>query len=210
MISMTDDIFPLIDMSIKNIVLIILLVYPPLAVPVYGEKHEQIEIHGSRKAVAVTTDVAAIALPVATLAGVLIEKDWEGLKQGALTGAVTAAATLLLKYTVKEDRPDYSNNHSFPSGHTAVGFATATFLQRRYGWKFGVPAYIVGTYIAWGRVYSKKHHWWDTVAGAAIGAGSALIFTTPWAQKHDLQLAPSAMTDALDQPVIGLTASFTL
>lgn len=148
-----------------------------------------------RKGVKISTDVGLIALPVATLAGVLIEKDWTGLKQGALSAATTAGATLILKYAVKEERPDRSNFHSFPSGHTSTTFATATFLQRRYGWKFGVPAYIVATYVGWGRVYAKKHHWWDVLAGAAIGAGSALIYTRPFAEKHELTFVPYAGPD---------------
>lgn len=151
----------------------------------------------SQKGVGISTDVAVIALPVATLAGVLIEKDWTGLKEGVLTAVTTAGATLILKYAVKEDRPDHSNMHSFPSGHTSTAFATATFIQRRYGWKLGVPAYAVATYIGWGRVYAKKHHWWDVVAGAAIGAGAALIYTRPFAEKHDLILSPFAGPDGV-------------
>lgn len=157
----------------------------------------------AQKGVATSTDVLVIAMPVATLAGVLLTKDWEGLKQGALTASVTTAATLLLKYTVKEKRPDGSNYHSFPSGHSAISFATAAFLQRRYGWKFGIPAYALSAYVAWGRVYSKKHHWWDVVGGAAIGAGSAYIFTRPWAKKHELTISPIATTEAM-----GVYASF--
>lgn len=142
----------------------------------------------NQKGVATSTDIITIALPVATLAGVIIAQDWDGLKQGAFTAAATAGATLLLKYTVNETRPNFKNNHSFPSGHSATSFATAAFLQRRYGWKFGAPAYALATYVAWGRVYSKNHHWWDVVAGAAIGAGSAYIFTKPWAKKHDFSM----------------------
>ncbi|MCM1474774.1 MAG: phosphatase PAP2 family protein [Muribaculaceae bacterium] len=145
-------------------------------------------LSSSQKGVATSTDIITLAMPVATLAGVLISQDREGLQQGAYTAAATAGVTLLLKYTVYEQRPNYKNFHSFPSGHTATSFATAAFLQRRYGWKFGAPAYAMATYVAWGRVYSKNHHWWDVVAGAAIGAGSAYIFTRPWARKHDLQV----------------------
>lgn len=143
-----------------------------------------------QKNIATSTDIAALALPVATLAGVLIQQDWKGLIQGVETAGATAAATFILKYAVNERRPDGSDMHSFPSGHTAVSFATAAFLQRRYGWAFGGPAYALATYVAWGRVFSKKHHWWDVVAGGAIGAGSAYIFTKPFAKKHNLQLAP--------------------
>ena len=155
---------------------------------ILGQSMPEYERSGTWKGIGVSTDVAVVALPVATLAGVLIERDWEGLRQGALTAAATAGATLILKYSVRETRPDHSNRRSFPSGHTSVAFATATYLQRRYGWRFGVPAYAVAAYIGWGRIYSQKHYWWDVLAGAAIGAGSALVFTTPFAKDHNLAI----------------------
>lgn len=143
-----------------------------------------------QKGVAKSTDIAVIALPTAALIGVLVQKDWKGLVQGVETAGATAAATLILKYAVKERRPDGSNMHSFPSGHSSVSFATAGFLQRRYGWKVGAPAYALAAYIGWGRVYAKKHYLWDVVAGGAIGAGCAYFFTTPFAKKHNLSLSP--------------------
>ena len=164
------------------------------AIPCNADNHNEGDVGfvrtGAQKGVAISTDVLAVALPAATLTGVLIEQDWKGLIQGVETAAVTAGATLILKYAVKERRPDGSDLHSFPSGHTSVSFATAAFLQRRYGWAFGGPAYAVATYVGWGRVYSKKHHWWDVVAGGAIGAASAYIFTKPFAKKHNLQISP--------------------
>lgn len=157
-----------------------------------------------QKGVGVSTDLIFLGLPVATLAGVLISRDWEGVRQGVLTAAVTAGATLILKFSISEQRPDKTNYHSFPSGHSATTFATAAFLQRRYGWKFGAPAYALATYTAIGRVVARKHHWWDVVAGAAIGAGSAYIFTKPWVRQHQLVLAPVA-----DATTVGFTASMT-
>ena len=159
---------------------------------------------GLQKGFGTASDVAAITLPVATLAGVLIAQDWEGLKEAALTAAVATAATYVLKFSVRELRPDHSNFHSFPSMHSTTAFATAAFLQRRYGWKFGGPAYVIATFTAVGRVVGKKHHWWDCVVGAAIGAGSAYIFTRPWAQRHELAIMPVATpTD------IGVTAQIS-
>ncbi|MDE5869731.1 MAG: phosphatase PAP2 family protein [Muribaculaceae bacterium] len=150
-----------------------------------------------QKGVAKSTDAIVIALPAATLAGVLIQKDWKGLIQGVETAAATAATTLILKYSIKEMRPDYSNTHSFPSGHSSISFATAAFLQRRYGWGVGAPAYALSCYVAWGRVFAKKHHVWDVCAGAALGAASAYIFTTPFAKKHNLQISPVADTRSI-------------
>lgn len=157
----------------------------------------------ARKGVDISTDVIAVALPAAALAGTLCMKDWKGLVQGVETAAVTAGVTYLLKYTVKEPRPDGSDHYSFPSGHSAVSFASATYLQRRYGWKFGVPAYILSCYVGWGRCFARRHYWYDVLAGGAIGAGSALIFTRPWAQKHNLNISPVS-----DGRSIGIYASF--
>lgn len=153
---------------------------------------QEIEVTGSRKAVRTSGDVGAVLLPVAGLTAILINKDWQGLKQGALAGVTTLGVTYALKYIVKKDRPDHSDNHSFPSMHTSVSFAAASFIQRRYGWKWGIPAYVVSIYVGWSRVYGKKHDWWDVAAGAAIGVGSSYIFTRPFARQHDLTIAPVA------------------
>ena len=149
---------------------------------------EVVEINSTRQAVKHTGD----ALLVATLTAVIVERDWQGLKQAAFSTATTLGASYLLKYTVHKMRPDRSDNHAFPSAHTAVMFANAAFVQRRYGWKFGVPAYVLATYVGWSRTYAKKHDWWDVVTGAAIGAGSSYIFTRPFAKKHDLAISPVA------------------
>lgn len=153
---------------------------------------QQIEVTGSRKAVRTSGDVGTILLPVAGLTAILINKDWQGLKQGVFAGATTLGVTYALKYIVKKDRPDHSDRHSFPSMHTSVSFTAASFIQRRYGWKWGIPAYVVSSYVGWSRVYGKKHDWWDVAAGAAIGIGSSYIFTRPFAKKHNLTLSPVA------------------
>lgn len=83
----------------------------------------------------------------------------------------------------QKERPDRSDNHSFPSMHTSTSFAAAAFIQRRYGWKWGLPSYILSTYVGWTRVYGKKHDWWDVAAGAAIGARKFLHLHPPVCQE---------------------------
>ena len=153
---------------------------------------QEIQVGQTRKAVRTSGDVLMLISPVASVATVLILKDWKGLKQGALAGVTTAGLSIALKYIVKKDRPDMSNDHSFPSFHTSAAFAGAAFLQRRYGWQYGIPAYVLAGYVGWSRVYGKKHDWWDVAAGAAIGLGSSYIFTRPFAQKHHLSISPIA------------------
>lgn len=189
-----------------SIVLLMVITSLPMSVRAQTEAAEPppVQLTSSEKGVKISTDVVAITLPVVTLAYVLATKDWEGLKEGAFTAAATAGATLILKYTVHKRRPDGSDFHSFPSGHTSVTFATAAFVQRRYGWKWGIPAYALAAYTGWGRTYAKKHDWWDVLAGAAIGAGSAYIFTRPFARDHDLTLTPLS-----DGHNFAISASFT-
>ena len=81
---------------------------------------------------------------------------------------VTQALTAGIKMSVNRTRPD-GTQYSFPSGHASVTFATATVLQRDLGWKVGVPAYGLATYVAASRVQDKRHFLSDVTFGAAIG-----------------------------------------
>ena len=98
-------------------------------------------------------DIIHLLLPATALSTTLfIEDDYEGSWQLIKTGVVSRVAVEGLKFAVDKDRPDSSGNDSFPSGHTADSFAAATFIQQRYGWKWGVPAYIAATFVGYSRV----------------------------------------------------------
>ncbi len=146
----------------------------------------------SRRAVDVSTDVAMFVPSVAGGIISLVEGDKEGIVQLVGSGAASVAVAYALKYCVKKERPDGSDSHSFPSNHAGVAFMGATFIQQRYGWKFALPAYVVGGYVAWGRVYADRHDVWDVLAGAAIGAGCAIVIASPFAKEHKLSLSPVA------------------
>ena len=87
-----------------------------------------------------------------------------------------------LKHTIRRERPDHSNSAAFPSGHSASTFATATVLQRHYGWKVGVPAYALGGYVALARMAWNRHHATDVVMGAGFGIASARTVTMSMAK----------------------------
>ena len=81
---------------------------------------------------------------------------------------VTQMMTAGIKLSVRRGRPD-GTMYSFPSGHASTTFATATVLQRHFGWKAGAPAYALATYVAASRVQVKRHYLSDVTLGAAIG-----------------------------------------
>ena len=76
--------------------------------------------------------------------------------------------TASIKMSVGRTRPD-GTQYSFPSGHSSVTFATATVLQRDLGWKVGIPAYALASYVAASRVQDRRHFLSDVTFGAAIG-----------------------------------------
>ena len=94
-----------------------------------------------------------------------------------LVGAqiLTQAMTAGIKLSVGRTRPD-GTQYSFPSGHASVTFATATVVQRHFGWKAGIPAYGLATYVAASRIQDKRHFLSDVTFGAALGivAGRAV------------------------------------
>ena len=82
---------------------------------------------------------------------------------------LTQGVTQAMKYGVRRTRPDGSNTASFPSGHSSGTFASATVLHRHYGWKAGVPAYAVATWVAASRLNENKHFLSDVTFGAVVG-----------------------------------------
>ena len=86
------------------------------------------------------------------------------------------AVTTAVKRTVRRYRPD-GTRYSFPSGHSSVSFASATVLQRHYGWKAGAVAYGVATYVAASRIQEERHFLSDVAFGAAIGIAAGRTVT---------------------------------
>lgn len=82
-----------------------------------------------------------------------------------------------VKFAARRERPDASDNRSLPSGHAALTFATATVLERRFGWFRALPAYALAAYVATSRVTTDKHYLSDVVAGAFIGTIAARTVT---------------------------------
>lgn len=142
------------------------------------------------------------------LLGVPAESSWKRrITVSVVSFGINAAVTYSLKHTIHEMRPDGTDNHSFPSGHTAVAFCGATTLMHEYRkvspW-IGVAGYAVATTVAVDRVRRNRHHWGDVVAGAAIGVASAeagywigdIILGKSKKKKQDVSLsvAPMGMT----------------
>ena len=122
-------------------------------------------------------EVLRIALPVAAAAYTLYREDEDGILQLGVSEIFAEGTSLVLQHFVHEQRPDKSNYKSFPSDSAAVAFSAASYMQIRYGWAYGLPAYGLAAFVGYSRVEAKKHHWGDVAAGAVIGWGASEITT---------------------------------
>lgn len=120
----------------------------------------------------------AIALPVIAGGISIYRRDGEGLEELLIDTGLTVGTAFALKHIVREQRPDHSDFHSFPSDTAALAFAPASYLWDRYGWEYGAPAYLAGAFVAYSRVDADKHHYWDVLASAAIAFSYSKLITT--------------------------------
>lgn len=123
------------------------------------------------------SSVGRDVLVAAALGVPAVQGDWAGDLQAGGSMLLAGGVSYGLKELVHERRPDGSDNKSFPSGHAAVSFAAAASLENRYGWKVGLPAFALASFVGAARVEARKHHWYDVAAGAAIGSGSGFLLT---------------------------------
>ncbi|GAB3583767.1 hypothetical protein GCM10027345_29870 [Hymenobacter daeguensis] len=118
-----------------------------------------------------------LEIPVVLLAGVESHNDRLNL------GLVIVKSELIMLssvYVVKTlagvERPDGSDNLSFPSGHTAQAFLAASIVHTEFRDKsqwYGIGAYTLATSVAAFRMINNKHWESDVVAGAGFGIMSA-------------------------------------
>ncbi len=158
-----------------------------VATTTHASHHDTIETTGQ---------VVAIALPVVAGGISAWKGDWTGVAQLVLSTGATVGTAFLLKHVVHEQRPDHSDNQSFPSDTAALAYAPADYLWRRYGWQYGIPAYAAASFVGYSRVESKQHHWWDVAASGVMAFGYNWLITSryhPW--RGNLQTGLMATPD---------------
>jgi len=90
------------------------------------------------------------------------------------------ALTALIKAVVPRHRPfehqlgPSERTHSFPSGHTATAFAGATMLSA-FAPRYRLAFYLLACLIGFSRLYNGVHYPTDVLAGAVLGAVTALL-----------------------------------
>jgi membrane-associated phospholipid phosphatase len=137
----------------------------------------------------------AIALPLIAGGIALSKDDWHGVDQLGAETVLTVGTAFALKQLVREKRPDGSDYQSFPSDTTALAASGSTFLWARYGWQYGLPAFVATQFVSYSRVQAKEHHWYDTLASSAIAIGYSHFVTTRFHQRYNIETSLSASPD---------------
>lgn len=141
-------------------------------------------------------DVLQVALPAMAYGLTFTHQDSPGRSQFYRSFLSTLGVTYALKYTIDTERPN-GGNASFPSGHAAAAFSGASFMERRYGWTYGAPAYLAAAFVGWSRVDSGNHYTEDVLGAAVIGIAASYFFAEPYLDKM-------AVIPFVDRQTIGI------
>lgn len=134
--------------------------------------------------------IVNIAAPVSLIVAGYINHDDELKISGLQTAGsfiVAGSATYVIKKVFNRERPfivhpdviyakEYPTDPSFPSGHTAFAFSTATSLSLAIPkWYVIAPSFVYASAVGYSRLYLGVHYPSDVLGGAVVGAGSAYL-----------------------------------
>jgi membrane-associated phospholipid phosphatase len=123
----------------------------------------------------------------------------------AIANVMAVSVSEIIKRTVKEERPDQSDDLSFPSGHTAIAFTNASLLYYEYKdsnlW-YASSGFLFATATGILRIANNRHCTSDILAGAGIGLASGLIVSY-WNPFKSVTFGKKRKTTAFVYPQIG-------
>ncbi|MEZ7498988.1 phosphatase PAP2 family protein [Flavobacterium sp. Arc3] len=122
-----------------------------------------------------------------------------------LANTATLVIVEITKSLAKRERPDKSNDLSFPSGHSAIAFTNATLLYYEYkdsNFWYASSGFLFAGATAAFRIANNKHFASDVIAGAGIGLASGIIFSHLSPLKS-IRVSKKSKTTAFIYPQVG-------
>lgn len=116
------------------------------------------------------------------------------------------ATIFAIKYAFNDtdfgQRPN-GKGYGFPSGHAGGAAAAASFLQGRYGLKWGIPAWLATGYVSYVRVEQTHHHRWRDIAAAAVISQTSSWYFVDSYHNNKLSFSP-----IMDGETVGLSLAY--
>jgi membrane-associated phospholipid phosphatase len=122
-----------------------------------------------------------------------------------VANTATVVVVEIAKRIAKRERPDMSDNMSFPSGHSAVAFTNATLLYYEYknsNFWYASSGFVFAATTGAFRIANNKHYASDVLAGAGIGMISGIVFSN-LTTVHSFKIAKKSKTTAFVYPQVG-------
>lgn len=140
-------------------------------------------ISNSVAPLSIATPLTMFAIGIASHDKTLQRKSYVA----AASFLTASALTVALKITIKRPRPfitypdqiikkSNAGSYSFPSGHTAAAFSTATSLSLAFPkWYVIAPSFLYAGLVGYSRMYLGVHYPSDIFGGIIIGVGSSFL-----------------------------------
>jgi len=133
-------------------------------------------------------DFGKTAMPLTALGISLIKTDWLGAALSQVLAHGLYLTNGKFEHKIDKKRPCGCSG-AFPSGHMIMYASSASYLHYRYGWQYGLPAYIATLGFSYDRVRNKAHSWGDMLGTAAL-VNIITYFVTP-KYTDDVEYLPS-------------------
>lgn len=155
--------------------------------PVFGSDANATRWSYRLRSASVGVDIATVLFaPSGHLGGAWLLDKAKGYLVDLAAATTAIESTSILQHTLRRERPNRANDHSFPSDHattSAVYTQMAVLNLRRIPMDSGVREALdaglrgLGFATAWARVEGGWHYPSDTLAGMAIGNFCGMFFT---------------------------------
>ena len=147
--------------------------------------------NASDKTIEHSGDIIQVAIPLTAITAAYFaqnENTPDNLKysQFIKSFAYGLATVHALKIVTNKSRPNFTDNRSFPSGHAFAAFSGASYINSRFGYAYGIPAFVFASWVGYSRINVKAHFAGDVLAGASI----AFLFNQFFTDEVSLKVAP--------------------
>lgn len=130
-------------------------------------------------------DIIFYPLIILITAIVLFPKERSKIHRYIFSLALVAIFGLALKFIVGRPRPNFSSNHSFPSGHSILLFASLPFFKNK---TLRIIWLVLSCLLLIARLWGGLHYLSDIIAGAIIGYYGPIMINKLVSRKHKMHL----------------------